>query len=98
MAIVHASNQLRLIHAIGNGIQVLPPLPGVNNLLVSGDSLTAIPLLAMNADNPFTFDFSCNALISIRLSLLSSDDSMLRATRSWISPIRSSKDSLAYHS
>jgi hypothetical protein len=98
MAIVHASNQSRLVYAIGNGIQVLPSLPIVSDLLVSGNLLTAIPLLAMNADNPFTFDFSCNALISIRPSLLSSDYSMLRVTRSGISLIRPSKDSLAYHS
>jgi Leucine-rich repeat (LRR) protein len=64
-AIVHASNQLSLFHAIGNGIQALPPLPVVENLLVSGNSLTAIHLLTVNIDSPFTFHFPCNAINSI---------------------------------
>jgi Leucine-rich repeat (LRR) protein len=64
-AIVFASNQLRLFHAIGNGIQVLPPVPVVNHLLVSGNSLTSISLLTTNVNNPLTFDFSYNALINI---------------------------------
>jgi Leucine-rich repeat (LRR) protein len=43
----------------------LPPLPVVENLLVSGNSLTAISLFAVNVKSSFIFDFSCNALSSI---------------------------------
>lgn len=63
--IIPVQNRLRSFHALGNGIEVLPPLPVVEELILAGNRIVTLPGFAVNVYTPFIFDFSCNAITNI---------------------------------
>jgi serine/threonine protein phosphatase PrpC/Leucine-rich repeat (LRR) protein len=63
--IVPPRNELRAFHACGNGMERLPPLPVIEELLVAGNNLKTIPLFEGSIVAPFLFDLSCNALTEL---------------------------------
>jgi serine/threonine protein phosphatase PrpC len=63
--IIPPQNRLRSFHSIGNGMENLPILPVVEELIVAGNCIQTLPTFSVNIYTPFIFDFSCNSITNI---------------------------------
>jgi hypothetical protein len=63
--IVPARNNVRILHAVGNGISQLPLLPSLEELIVSGNNLTASPQFDCVGFMTPTIDLSFNKITKL---------------------------------